>query len=114
MKTGKNQPSSIPTGRQLTASRLQILKAGGKCPGDLVHRQVKHLNNVVSADHGNLKQLIKPVSGFKTLKSAYATIKDFEVMQVLRKGQTAIFNMAAMSVEKHVSLSGLSASDQAR
>lgn len=29
---------------------------------------------------------------FKTLKTAYATIKGFEVMRALRKGQAAIFN----------------------
>jgi hypothetical protein len=33
------------------------------------------------------------VRGFKTLKTAYATIKGFEVMRALRKGQAAIFNL---------------------
>jgi hypothetical protein len=45
------------------------------------------------ADHGKLKQLIRPVRGFKTLKTAYATIKGFEVMRALRKNQAAIFNI---------------------
>jgi hypothetical protein len=54
---------------------------------------VKYLNNVIEADHGKLKQLIRPVRGFKTLKTAYATIKGFEVMRALRKGQAAIFNI---------------------
>ncbi|PRX01532.1 UNVERIFIED_ORG: hypothetical protein BCL66_1361, partial [Martelella mediterranea] len=40
-----------------------------------------------------LKQLIKPVRGFKALKTAYATIKGFEVMRALRKGQANIFNL---------------------
>lgn len=31
--------------------------------------------------------------GFKTLKTAYATIKGFEVMRALRKGQAAMFNL---------------------
>ena len=35
--------------------------------------------------------LIRPVRGFKTLKTAYATIKGFEVMRALRKGQAGIF-----------------------
>ncbi len=48
---------------------------------------------MVEADHGKLKQLIRPVRGFKTLKTAYATIKGFEVMRALRKGQAAAFNM---------------------
>jgi IS6 family transposase len=51
------------------------------------------LNNVIEADHGKLKQLIRPVRGFKTLKTAYATIAGFEVMRALRKGQATIFNL---------------------
>jgi hypothetical protein len=40
-----------------------------------------------------LKQLIRPVRVFKTLKTAYATIMGFGVMRALRKGQAAIFNL---------------------
>ena len=72
---------------------LAELKKEGKCPADTVHRQVKYLNNVIEADHGKLKQLIRPVRGFKTLKTAYETIKGFEVMRALRKGQAAAFNI---------------------
>src|SRR3546814_18796839 len=36
---------------------------------------------------GKLKILIKPVRGFKSIPTAYATIKGFEVMRALRKGQ---------------------------
>ena len=52
---------------------------------------MKYLNNVVEADHGKLKLLIRPVRGFKTLKTAYATIKGLEVMRALRKGQARMF-----------------------
>src|SRR3546814_10493003 len=52
-----------------------------------IYRQVKYLNNVIEADHGKLKILIKPVRGFKSIPTAYATIKGFEVMRALRKGQ---------------------------
>ena len=31
--------------------------------------------------------------GFKSLKTAYATIRGFEVMRALRKGQATIFNL---------------------
>jgi len=77
------------------AAALSELKKEGQCPDDTVHRQVKYLNNVVEADHGKLKQLIRPVRGFKTLKTAYATIKGFEVMRALRKGkgQAHAFNI---------------------
>ena len=62
-------------------------------PNDTQHRQVKYLNNIIEADHGKIKQLIRPVRGFKSMKTAYATIKGFEVMRALRKGQAAIFNL---------------------
>ncbi len=51
------------------------------------------MNNVVEADHGKVKQLIRPVRGFETLKAAYATIMGFELMRALRKGQTSLFNL---------------------
>ena len=72
---------------------ISELKAEGKCPEQTVHRQGKYLNNVIEADHGKLKQLIRPVRGFKTLKTAYATIRGFEVMRALRKGQASVFNL---------------------
>src|SRR3546814_16660229 len=43
--------------------------------------------NWVEAVHVKLKILIKPVRGFKSIPTAYATIKGFEVMRALRKGQ---------------------------
>ena len=66
----------------------------GRCPGETLHRQVKYLNNVIEADHDKLKQLIRPVRDFKTLKTAYATIKGFEVMRAFRKGQASAFDIA--------------------
>lgn len=47
----------------------------------------------MEADHGKLKQLIKPLRGFKTLKTVYHEIEGFEVMRALRKGQASIFNL---------------------
>ncbi|MBK8175521.1 MAG: IS6 family transposase [Rhodospirillales bacterium] len=88
------KPRVVNTDKAPTyVAALAELKAEGKCPKDTRHRQVKYLNNVIEADHGKLKQMIRPVRGFKTLKTAYATIKGFEVMRALRKGQAAIFNI---------------------
>jgi IS6 family transposase len=70
---------------------IQELKAEGKLPQDTAHRQVKYLNNVVEADRGKLKRLIKPTLSFKSMKTAYATIKGFEAMRSLKKGQTLAF-----------------------
>jgi hypothetical protein len=52
-----------------------------------VHRRAKYLNNRIEADHGQLKRLIRPTLEFKSMKTAYATIKGFEVMRALKKGQ---------------------------
>ncbi len=88
------QPRVINTDKAPTyAAALAELKQEGKCSKDVQHRQVKYLNNVVEAGHGKLKQLINPVRGFKTMKSAYATIKGFEVMRALHKGQSRSFNL---------------------
>ena len=87
-------PTVINTDKAPTyAAALAELKKEGKCPGETLHRQVKYLNNVIEADHGKLKQLIRPVRGFKTLKTAYATIKGFKVMRALRKGRASAFNI---------------------
>jgi transposase, IS6 family len=88
------KPTVINTDKAPTyGAALAELKAEGKCPEDTEHRQVKYLNNVVEADHGKLKHVIRPVGGFKTLKTAYATIKGFEVMRALRKGQAVAVNI---------------------
>jgi transposase, IS6 family len=88
------KPRVINTDKAPTyAAALAELKKEGRCPEETLHRQIKYLNNIIEADHGKLKQLIRPVRGFKTLKTAYATIKGFEVMRALRKGQASAFNI---------------------
>jgi hypothetical protein len=63
------------------------LKKEGLLPKETRHRQVKYLNNRLEGDHGKLKRLIKPTLGFQSMKTAYATLKGFEVMRMFRKGQ---------------------------
>ncbi|MFA9762273.1 DDE-type integrase/transposase/recombinase, partial [Klebsiella pneumoniae] len=55
------------------------------------HRQIKYRNNVIECDHGKLKRIIGATLGFKSMKTAYATIKGIEVMRALRKGQASAF-----------------------
>ena len=86
------QPEVLNTDKAPSyAAATAELEADGKCPKDTRHRPVKYLDNVVEAYHGKLELLIRPVRGFKTLKTAYATIKGFEVMRALRKGQAGMF-----------------------
>ena len=51
------------------------------------HRRARYLDNVIEADRGQLNRLIRPTLGFKPMRTAYATIKGFEVMRALKKGQ---------------------------
>ena len=67
------------------------LKKEGLLDHQVVHRKVKFLNNRIEADHGKLKRLIKPTLGFKSMKTAFATIKGFEVMRMFKKGQFDIW-----------------------
>jgi transposase-like protein len=55
--------------------------------GTIEHRQAKYLNNRIEADHGPTKRLCRATLGFKSMKTAYATIKGFEVMRMIRKRQ---------------------------
>ena len=46
---------------------------------------------MIECDHGKLKRIISAALGFKSMKTAYATIKGIEVMRALRKGQAGNF-----------------------
>ena len=84
------QPEVLNTDKAPTcAAAIAELEAEGKFPTETRHRRARYLNNVVEADPGKLKQLIRPVRGFKMLKTACATIEGFEVMRTLRKVQAA-------------------------
>ncbi len=83
-----DQPKTINTDKNPTYNKaISELKLLNKCSDTLVHRQVKYLNNRIESDHGKLKRLINPTLGFKSMKTAYATIKGFEMMRMFKKGQ---------------------------
>ncbi len=52
----------------------------------MAHRTSKYLNNIIKADHGALKRVIRPTRGFQRMETAYATLKGFEVMRMIRRG----------------------------
>ena len=80
-------PSSITTDKCPSyPEAIARLKREGRVPQDTRHRTSKYLNNIIEADHGALKQVIKPTRGFQTMKTATATIKGFEIMRMIRRG----------------------------
>ncbi len=56
-------------------------------PQSVVLRQNKYLNIVIEQDHRFLQRLIKPGLGFKSFNTARRTIKGYEAMHMLQKGQ---------------------------
>ena len=53
------------------------------------------MNNIVESDHGKLKRIYKPTLGFKSMKTAKATLEGFEIMRALKKGQAKSFQTQA-------------------
>lgn len=80
-------PSSITTDKLASYPKaIGRLQNEGLLPKEVVHRTSKYLNNIIEADHGALKRVIRPTRGFQRMKTASATIKGFEVMRMIRRG----------------------------
>jgi IS6 family transposase len=80
-------PSPITTKKLASyAKAILRLQNEGLLPKDVVHRTSKYLNNILEADHGALKRLIRPTRGFQIMKTAAATLKGFEIMGMIRRG----------------------------
>ena len=50
-------------------------------------RQCKYLNNIVEQDHRFIKRVIRPMLGFKSFRSARATLAGIELWHMLKKDQ---------------------------
>lgn len=50
-------------------------------------RQKKFLNNIIEQDHRAIKRLTNAGMGFKSFNTARQTLKGFEAMNIIRKGQ---------------------------
>ena len=50
-------------------------------------RPVKYLNNIVEQDHRFIKRLVNPGMGFVTVNTARRTLRGYEAMNMIRKGQ---------------------------
>jgi transposase-like protein len=74
-------PSSITTDKlESYPKAIRRLQREGLLSKDVEHRTSKYLNNIIEADHGALKRVIRPTRGFERMKTASATLKGFEVM----------------------------------
>lgn len=66
---------------------IKELKAAKKLPEIVKLRQIKYLNNIVEQDHRGVKRLVKPGMGFGSFNTARRTIRGYEIMNMMRKGQ---------------------------
>ncbi len=66
---------------------INELKEDDTLSGDCEVRQVKYLNNIVEQDHRFIKRLVRPGLGFDSFNTARRTLKGYEMMNMIRKGQ---------------------------
>ncbi|MFC5486176.1 IS6 family transposase, partial [Microvirga aerilata] len=80
-------PSSITTDKLASYPKaIRRLQGEGLLSRDVEHCTSKYLNNIIEADHGALKRVIRPTRGFQTMTTAAATLKGFEIMRMIRRG----------------------------
>jgi transposase-like protein len=84
-------PSSITTDKLASYPKaIQRLQKDGLLSKNVEHRTSKYLNNIIEADHGALKRVIRPTRGFQRMATASATIKGFEAMRMIRRGHCGL------------------------
>jgi transposase, IS6 family len=66
---------------------VEQLKEEGTIPNHTQLRQSKYLNNLIEQDHRFIKRRVNAGLGFFSFKTAGRTIKGYEAMQMVRKGQ---------------------------
>ena len=62
------------------------LRTEGILPEPCILRQVK-VNNIVEQDHRFIKRFAKPGLGFQSFHTAWRTLRGYETMHMIRKGQ---------------------------
>jgi len=66
---------------------IEALKLDKSLPETAETRQVRYLNNLVEQDHRFIKRRVKPGLGFGSFNTARRTLKRYEAMNMIRKGQ---------------------------
>jgi IS6 family transposase len=66
------------------------LKREGHLRPDVEHGTSKYLSKIIKADHMALKRMIRLTRGFRRTKTAYATLKGFEVMRMIGRSHCVL------------------------
>jgi transposase, IS6 family len=84
-------PSSITTDKLASYPKaIRRLQDEGLLSKNVEHRTSKYLNNILEADHGALKRVIRPTRAFPRMKTARVALKGFEVMRMIRRGHCVL------------------------
>jgi transposase, IS6 family len=96
-----NKQPRVITIDKYAATEIAIIEE--KYYGDLdcktQYRTTKYLNNIIEQDHRFIKRKVKPMLGFKSLKTAKETISGIEIMHMIRKGQVEEIHDVLSEVE---------------
>ncbi len=68
-------------------SAFENLQQEELLPESCTLRQCKYLNNIVEQDHRFIKRLVKPGLGFGSFRTAWRTVRGYEIINAIRKGQ---------------------------
>src|SRR5918997_2210073 len=89
-------PSSITTDKLASYPKaIRRLQRDGLLSKDVEHRTSIYLNNIIEADHGALKRMIRPTRGFQRMRTAFVALKSFEVMRMIRRGHCVLTQLGA-------------------
>jgi IS6 family transposase len=82
------QPRVINTDlAPIYASAIPAMKKEGLLRQRCQHRPVQYLNNILEKDHRAIKRRVNAKQAFRELGSARRTIRGYEAMHMIRKGQ---------------------------
>ena len=82
------QPLSITMDKAHSYARVIGELNRGRGPDEVIeHITRRRQNNIIESDHAALKRLTHPMRGFRSLRSAKATLRSVEAVRTIKKGQ---------------------------
>jgi transposase-like protein len=82
------QPRVINTDlAPIYTSAIPAIKKEGTLRRRCRHRPVQYLNNIIEQDHRAIKCRVNAKQGFRDFRAAQRTIRGYEAMNMIRKGQ---------------------------
>jgi len=89
--SGLYPPATIVTDKAPTyPAIIEAMEDHASFNEPIKHIDQKWCNNRIESDHAALKRIINPVKGFKTLRSAKATLLAIEAFRTIKRGH--VFN----------------------